>query len=94
MLQEMKWILLEKIMKDVDFRLTAIEQKNAVLAKVEEDSRAENVVLETENKPIETVEALDASGQYEKAFEFLRNAEYAKAEKSLRAFIAEHCPDW
>lgn len=88
-LQEIK-----KISTDIDYRLNEIERakstpvENASLHTEQEDLDSPKLVGKMENTTRESVENLDENGQYERAFEYLRNSEYDKAEVALREFIA------
>jgi tol-pal system protein YbgF len=91
-LQEIK-----KLSADVDYRLNEIEQRaksapvqNASLPTDQEDLDDPKLVAKMEKTTREGVESLDENGQYERAFEYLRNSDYGKAEVALREFIAKN----
>lgn len=86
---------LDKVLQDIDFRLNAIERKASNNAAIDtqpqtpvQQDKPQQLVGKMEPATRESIAPLDAMGQYDKAFEYLRNADYEKAEISLRDFIA------
>jgi tol-pal system protein YbgF len=95
---------LDKIIADMDFRITAMEKKlnegggkptdlGAITPPVaphsdSEDKKAEPAAKAEEGGESEPVISGTAQEQYDEALKFLRKSEYDKAESALKAFIA------
>ncbi|MDA0781217.1 MAG: tol-pal system protein YbgF [Rickettsiales bacterium] len=89
---------IQKVSQDIDFRLSEMEKKqthNSLGSNINSpapntnanDKKEPELVGKLENATRESVAPIDENDQYDKAFMYLRNAEYDKAESMLKAFI-------